>query len=314
MTTISRDDIGHDGGANRSTDLAEVSHHTHRRISWAAIFGAVVLVLALQILLSLLGAGIGLGTVNVSAGSTPTAASFGIGGGLWWVLSSCMALFAGGYVAAWLAGNEIKFDGMLHGLITWGIATIFTVYLLSTAIGGIIGGGFSAMGGAVSAAGGGIKSAAAPIANSVGISPDMVQQQAQAYLQPINPDPAAMSPQDAQKAIASNLVTYEQGGSDAPAAKERIIDITAVQMRISKADATKKFDDAQAKIEQTVTDAKQKAADAADAASAGASKTSFAIFVDLLLGAIAAAAGGLIAIRRWVIEVDRPVTTSVVRT
>ena len=42
--------------------------HTHRRISWSAIFGGVVLVFAIQILLSLLGAGVGLGTVNVNVG------------------------------------------------------------------------------------------------------------------------------------------------------------------------------------------------------------------------------------------------------
>ena len=276
--------------------------HTHRRISWSAIFGGVVLVVAIQILLSLLGAGIGLQTVNVNAGSTPDASSFGIGAGLWWVLSGCIALFAGGYAAAWLAGNEIRFDGMLHGLVTWGIATIVTIYLLTSAIGGIIGGGFSAIGSVASSAGSAVKDAAGPVANSVGLSPDMVQQQAQAYLAPTNPDPATMSPQDAQKAVAQDLVTYARGGTDAAAAKSRIIDISAAQMKISKADATKKFDDAQAKTQQTIDQAKQKARDAADATASGASKTSFAVFVDLLLGAIAAAAGGAVAIRRRVFE------------
>ena len=94
--------------------------HTHRRISWAAIFGGVVLAVAIQLLLSLLGAGIGLGTVNTNLGSTPTASSLGIGAGVWWVVSSCIALALGGYVAAWLAGIEIRFDGVLHGVITWG--------------------------------------------------------------------------------------------------------------------------------------------------------------------------------------------------
>jgi hypothetical protein len=47
--------------------------HTHGRISFAAIFGGVILVIAVQLLLSLLGAGIGLGTVNTNLGSTPTA-------------------------------------------------------------------------------------------------------------------------------------------------------------------------------------------------------------------------------------------------
>ena len=307
-TTYNDATLSRDGFPAAAPGLADL-HHIHRRISWAAVFGGVVLVVAVQILLSLLGAGIGFGTVNVTGGSTPSASSFGVGAGIWWVLSGMIALFTGGYVAAWLAGNEIKFDGMLHGLITWAIATVLTIYLLTSAVGGIIGGGFSAISGVASTAGSGLKTAAAPIANSVGISPDMVQQQAQAYLQPTNPDPATMSPQDAQKAVATNLVTYEQGGADAPAAKNRIIDITAAQMKISHADAEKKFDDAQAKLQQTIDSAKQKAAEAADATSSAASKTSFAVFVDLLLGAVAAAAGGLVAIRRRVVEKERVVPT-----
>ena len=296
-----------DTGRRGSAPLGGSWKHVHLRVSWQAILAGVVLVLATQILLSLLGAGIGLNTVNTNAGSTPDASSLGIGAGLWWVVSSCLAMFLGGYAAAWLAGNEIKFDGMLHGLVTWGIATIVTLYLLSTAVGSIVGGGFSALGSVASATGGAMKDAAAPVANAVGISPDMVQQQARAYLQPSNPDPATMSPQDAQKEIAGDLVTYEQGGTGAEAAKNRIIDISAAQMKISRADATKKFDDAQAKIQQTAAQAKQKAKDAADATAAGASKAAFGVFVASLLGAIAAALGGMVAIQRRVIGTERVV-------
>ncbi len=296
------DFVGDQYGAVPATGLpasgSMLGHHVHRRISWSAIFGGVVLVMAIQVLLSLLGAGIGLNTVNVNAGSTPDASSFGIGAGVWWVVSSCIALFAGGYAAAWLAGNEIKFDGMLHGLITWGIATLVTIYLLSSAIGGVVGGGFSALGSTASALGGSVKEAAAPLANAAGISPDAVQQQTKAYLSPTNTDPATMSPQDAQKDVASNLATYAQGGADAPAAKQRIIADTAAQLKISQADATKKFDDAQAKAQQTIDAGKQKARDAADASASAASKTAFATFVDLILGAVAAALGGMGAIQR----------------
>ena len=279
--------------------------HIHLRVSWQAILAGVVLVLAMQILLSLLGAGIGLTTVNTNAGSTPDAGSYGIGAGLWWLVSSCLALFAGGYAAAWLAGNEIKFDGMLHGLVTWAIATLVTVYLLSSAVGSVIGGGFSALSGVASSAGGIVKDAAAPVANAAGVSPDMVQQQARSYLQPTNPDPATMSPQDAQKEIASNLVTYERGGADSEAAKSRIIDITAAQMKISRADATTKFNDAQAKLQQTAAQAKQKAKDAADATASAASRAAFGVFVASLLGAIVAAFGGMVAIQRRVIGTEQ---------
>lgn len=278
--------------------------HTHRHVSWSALFAGVVLTVAIELLLSLLGAGIGLGTINVNAGSTPSASSFGIGAALWWVISSCVALFAGGFVAAWLAGNETRVDGILHGLVTWAIATLLTIYLLTSAVGGIIGGGFAAIGSAVSTVGRNVKDAAAPVANSLGVSHDMIKRQANAYLQPAAADPAKMSAQDAQKDVASNLVTYQQGGQDAQAAKQRIIDVSAAQLKISRDEATKKFDDTQAKIDQGVADAKQKAKEAADASASAASRTAFAIFVNLLLGALAGALGGASVIgssfgRRW---------------
>jgi hypothetical protein len=282
--------------------------HTHRRISWAAIFGGVILVIAVQLLLSMLGAGIGLGTVNTTSGATPEASSFGLAAGIWWVVSSSIALAFGGYVAAWLAGIEIRWDGVLHGLITWAIATSLTLYLLTSAVGGLIGGGFSVLGRTVSAAGSGLKEAVQPLAQSVGVSPDMLQQQAQAYLRPSNPDPATMSPQEAQKEAVSNLVAYTKGGPDAPAARERVINIMAAQQHISHDEATKRFDETQAKLQRARDQAVQTAKDAADASAAAASKTSFAAFGNLLLGAIAAALGGSLAVQRRLTVAQRIVS------
>jgi hypothetical protein len=258
----------------------------------------VVLVVAVQLLLGMLGAGIGLGTVHTNGGTTPDASSLGMGAGIWWLVSSIIALAFGGYASAWLAGIEIRWDGALHGLITWGIATLLTIYLLTSAAGSIIGGSFSALGSVVSATGSGLKDAAQPLAQAAGVSPDMLQQQAQAYLQPANSDSATMSPQDAQKEVVTNLATYAKGGPDAPAAKERVISIMAAQQHISHDEAAKRFDDAQAKLQQTRDQAVQTAKNAADASAAAASKTSFAAFGGLLVGAIAAAIGGSLAVQR----------------
>jgi hypothetical protein len=281
---------------------------THRRISWAAIFGGVILVVAIQLLLSVLGAGIGLGTVSTNSGTTPDAGSFGRGVGVWWVVSSIIALAFGGYVSAWLAGIESRWDGVLHGLVTWGFATLLTLYLLTSAIGGLIGGGFSALGSTATAAGSGLKEAAQPLAQATGVSPDVLQQQAQAYLQPPNPDPATMGPQDAQKEVITNLTTYGKGGPDAPAAKERVINIMAAQRHISHDDAAKRFDDTQAKLQHIRDQATQTAKNAADASAAVVSKTSFAAFGDLLLGAIAAAIGGSLAVQRRLTVAQRIVS------
>ena len=298
MSANTMNDPAYRGSTTIETTTRLDGSHIHRRISWAAIFGGVILVLAVQLLLGMLGAGVGLGTVNVNGGSTPDASTFGMGAALWWIISSVIALGFGGYVSAWMAGIEIRWDGVLHGLVTWGIATLLTIYLLTSAVGGVIGGGFSALGSAASAAGNGVKDAAQPVAQAAGLSPDMVQQQAQAYLQPPNPDPATLSPQDAQKQVATNLATYAKGGSDAPAAKDRIINIMAAQQHISHDDAARQFQDTQAKLQQTKDQAAQTAKNAADATASAASKTSFAVFGNLLIGAIVAAIGGSLAVQR----------------
>jgi hypothetical protein len=296
-------------GSRAVETTIEGGSHTHRRISWAAVFGGVILVVAIQLLLSLLGAGVGLGTVNTNAGSTPGSNTLGIAAGLWWIVSSCVAVGVGGFAAAWLAGVEIRFDGVLHGLITWGVATLLTFWLLTSAIGGIIGGGFSALGSVASSVGSGVSDAAKPLAQAAGVSPDMIQEQAQAYLQPTNPDPATMSPQDAQNAIATDLTTYAAGGPDAAAAKERIVNIMAAQMKISRDEAAKKFDDAQAKLKQSRDKAAQAAKDAADASASAASKASFGAFTVVLLGALAAAFGGSMAVQRRLLIARKTLST-----
>src|SRR5690348_8440799 len=185
-----------------SPTAAAVSGAALTRASWPAIFAGVVLVLAIEVLLAVLGAGIGVGLVNPGAGGTPEASSFGIGAGLWWFGSTIVALLIGCYVAARLASVATRFDGVLHGLVIWGLALLITVYLLTSAVGGLIGGAFSVVGGTLSAAGQGLKAAAPQIASAAGITPDVVQQQVQTYLQPTNPDPETMSAEDAQKEIA----------------------------------------------------------------------------------------------------------------
>jgi hypothetical protein len=60
----------------------------------------------------------------------------GAGAAIWLVISSLISLFIGGYIAARLAG---RFNGWLHGLVTWGTLTLLTLMLLTTAAGQLIG-------------------------------------------------------------------------------------------------------------------------------------------------------------------------------
>ncbi len=282
------------------------------RVSWSAIFAGVVLVVAIEMLLALLGTGIGLGFINPNAGTTPDAGSFGKGAGIWWLGSTVIALVVGSYAAARLAGVPTRFDGMLHGLVIWGLALLLTVYLITSAVGGLIGGAFSVIGGTVStagsavgstasAAGGGVKEALPKLEQASGINPNVLQQQAENIIQSPTPaDPASMSRPDAAKAIAQALPDVLSGGDKAAAAKQRVTDIVAAQAHISPQDAQKRVDDAQNRLTSLKDQAAQRAKETADATAATASHASFLAFVGLLVGAVAAAIGGALASPRRV--------------
>jgi hypothetical protein len=268
----------------------------NRRISWGAVFAGVVMVLAVEVLLSLLGLGVGLGTVDLAqSGATPSAGSLGLGAGIWWGVSYLIALVIGGYIAARLAANLAGFDGMLHGLLTWGFALLVTVYLLSTAAGSVIGGAFSAVSSTLSAAGQTVKEAAPQMVQAAGVTPDNVQQKAKDLLaaQPTNANPRTMNAEQAQQEIAANLPKLATGDAQArQAAHDRIIAIVAAQANISPDEANQRLDRLQAQATQAKDQAVSTAKQVGDQAAGGLSRASLMAFVALLLGAGAAAGGG----------------------
>ncbi|MFO1069710.1 MAG: hypothetical protein U1E14_14420 [Geminicoccaceae bacterium] len=277
-----------------------------KRVSWAAIFAGVVVAIAVQMLLALLGAGIGFDMLEPATGGTPEGSAFGIGAGLWWLVSNLIALVAGGYTAAWLAGNTLRFDGMLHGVVTWGVTLLLTFYLLTTALGTLIGGAFSMVGSvastAASAAGQGIQAAAPQVAANV--SPEQIMDRARALLRPSG-DPALLSPEDAQAEIARLLPQMIGDGQPAQQAQDRVVDIMAAQLRIPRDEAQRRLDELQAQVRETRDAAVQTATSAAEETASGASTASYLAFAALLLGAIAAAAGGSMGAQRRDVYAER---------
>ncbi|WP_246248808.1 hypothetical protein [Sphingomonas hominis] len=271
------------------------------RVSWGAIFAGVVIAIAVQVVLGILGTGIGLSMVDPTEGTTPGAAGFGIGAGIYWLITTVIALGAGGYTAARVSGVTDRFDALAHGLVVWGVTLILTIYLLTSAVGGIIGGAFRTVGSVASAAGSTVGAAArvAPQAASVaGIDQNDVRQEASDYLSDAPSDPAQMTPEQAQKEVAKELPALARGGADGQRAENRIVDIVAAQRKISRPEAQAQVTQAKQRFVQTKNEAVQTAKKAADAAAGAASKTSFILVLALLVGAGAAAFGATTATRR----------------
>jgi hypothetical protein len=119
--------------------LPEAESVSH--VSWGSIFAGTLIALIVQITLVMLGLAVGFGTIQpaVKGGAL---SGLGIGAAIWWILSSIIALFVGGWVSSRLAGLQRVFDGALHGLATWALVTLLTIYLLTSGIGFVVGGAF----------------------------------------------------------------------------------------------------------------------------------------------------------------------------
>lgn len=258
-----------------------------RRVSWGAILAGVAIALSLQLLFNLLGLGIGASTIDPGHGDTP-GAGLAVGAGIWFAISALLSLWAGGWAAGHLAGVPNNKDGMLHGFTTWSMTTLATIMLLSSAVGGIIGGSASILGKAASMSGQGAQAVAPAltglVSQATGITPDDVKQQAGAVVS----DPSFQT-------FASQIVT--QGGVT-PEARAGLAQLVAQKQGISPQQADAEVSSWQQKLEQGKEQAKAASLDAADKAASSVSKTAIWSFLALLLGAIAATVGGRMGVPR----------------
>ena len=136
------------------------------RISWAAVMAGVTVTLVTQLLLGVLGIAIGASTINPLHEQDPTA-GLGTGAGVWFIVTGIISLFAGGWTAGRMAGIPRGVDRSLHGVLTWGVATLVTFYLLTTTVGAVIGGAARALSQGASLAAQGVASASPQVADAV---------------------------------------------------------------------------------------------------------------------------------------------------
>ena len=138
-----------------------------RRVSWGAIFAGVVITLVTQVVLSVLGIAIGASAIDPLQEANPVE-GIGIGSGIYLVVSSILSLFAGGYAAGALATMQTRRERTLHGLTTWGVATVLLLVLLTTGLGRLIGGTMNLLGSGLQTAGQAAGALARPLAGAVG--------------------------------------------------------------------------------------------------------------------------------------------------
>jgi hypothetical protein len=251
-----------------------------RRVSWGAIFAGATAVIAVELLLNLFGAGVGAATINPQQGQLP-GQGLALGAVIWFVLSCIISLFIGGWLVGRLAERPNKRDGALHGFVTWAVASLVLVYMLSTAVGGLLGGAASVLGQTASLAGRGAQSAAPMVTSVIGQATGVTPEQVQADAGDLARDPNF-------QAFVSGVIRNGQVTAQDRQALAKLL-VERRNMTMEEANAT--IDRWQAQIAQGVQQAKQITAQAATAAASGVSKGAFGSFFALLLGLVAAVAG-----------------------
>jgi hypothetical protein len=269
-----------DNDVFESTHVVPAAPAALRRISWGAIFAGTIAAIAIQLLLSLLGAGFGAATINPQQGQQP-GQGLAIGAAIWFVLSSIISLFLGGWIAGRLAGIPNKQDSALHGFVTWALASLVLVYLLSTAIGGLLGGAASVLGQTASLAGRGAQAATPAVTNIVAQATGVTPEQVQADAGELARDPNF---QDFVAGVIKN-------GQVTPQDRQALVNLLVERRNMSTQEANATIDRWQSQIAQKVQQTKQAAAQAARGAASGVSKGAFGSFFALLLGLIAAVVG-----------------------
>ena len=282
-----------------------VGYHEHyddrprvvRRISPSAVLAGAVLALVTLFMLNLLGVGIGLTTIDPGRGGddTPGLTALGVGAAIWGVVTFLIALFAGGWVAGRLAGDPKKLDSMLHGLIAWALAMLVLVWLMTTAVSGLIGGAFSLLGNAASAAAQGVQAAVTGATEQGGGPLGQVSwQRIQQELEQALPADVDINRQEFMAALRRLLVA----GGD----RQAVVDILVNQGGMAPEEAQTTVQDLEGRYQQAVQDIEQRAAEAAEATANALSSAAIWAFIALALGGAAAAAGGWLGTPRDVIS------------
>jgi hypothetical protein len=263
-------------------------------ISWTSVFAGVVVALGVQMLLSTLGTGIGMSMIDpLRAQDTPTVAEFSIGAGLWWVVSSFLSLFIGGWVAAQFSGYLRHLDGILHGLLVWALGTLITIYFLGSAISSVASGAGNVLGA-------GTRSVAERAVTVV--SWDDIRKDAEGLLlrQPRPGAPQMIEPRaggeprsaivDPEFSMALERFLTAEDRNAKEINRTALINLLTARTGMSIDEATNRVN----RWERTYEQAEQKVREAADQTARAVAWSALWGFLVILVSAIAAAIGGYV--------------------
>ena len=263
---------------SNAADFADGEFGTFQRMSWTAVIAGSLTGLVAQMVLGLLGLGVGLA-------AAPGVKSFSVGAGIWFVISAIAAYAIGGFIAARVSGGIARSAAGYQGLVTWALTTVVALFMLTSAVGAILGGTLgavtSAFGGAGSAVSSVVKNVAPAVTGSNDPMSSIVDQLKSASNDPGNAAAGADAMAAVKSAMSSNPAQRAQANAQAAQslAKARGIPVEQAQHQIEGYEQ---------QYDQLKQQASAKATEVADETASSVSGAALSASIALILGAIAA--------------------------
>lgn len=313
------------------------------KVSWGAVFAAVVVVLATQLFFAALGLSFGAGAVDPLQEQNPFS-GLGVGAAFWVTVTSLLSLFAGGWVAGRLSGAARKMEAGIHGLLGWAVATLATFYLLTTAVGSVVRGTTGVVGRVFSVVASGIGGVSSELSKQAveafqGSDLDLseIKREAQRVLlqskkAQLNPNTlerqgrqivrdagrtAAGAAQDPQSATAEidaliDRVFGQISRTGEAIDKDAVINVLVARTDLTRAQATTTVDRWETaalhlrdKWQAAKAETEHKIRESGDQIARATSRAAVLAAFTMLLGAIAAVAGGIYGAPGWTLH-ERP--------
>jgi len=286
-----------------------------RHVSWGAVLAGTVVAVMVMLLVNLLTLGFGLQSIDPATEAEPLA---GVGTGtiIGMIIANVLALFLGGWVAGRVAAETRAFEGALHGLLVWGLVTLVSIWLLSTAVGRLVSGVTGLVGQGLSLAGQGVAALAPQAAQAVedalaaqGVNLDTIRQEAGQVLEQVTEGQA--QPEQADEVAADAAQDIVQDPQAAGQRLQQLVDqvfgenpsdsvnrddvVTAlVETGMSQAEAEQtvaNWEQTAEEARQRIEAARQELEEATQTATDAIGSAAIWAFFGLLLGAVIAMVG-----------------------
>ena len=300
-TTDPRRDVGVYDSPTGRTAYSGTTTGGPSAVSWGAIFAGAAAAAVLSFVLLILGTGLGMSSLSPWANEGASAKALTIGTGIWVIFMQLASSALGGYIAGrlrtkWVSlhTDEVAFRDTAHGFLAWGVATLFTAWLVASTTTSLVSSGVQAgaqvAGGAASAAtaaaAGGAAKAGSEAAKSNGDAGPMGYMVDSLFRGPKAKPPASgeQATGEVTRIFTNAMTTGKLPEEDA----RYVAQVVAQRTGVSQQEAEKRVNDTFARIQKTKEEAEAKAREAADAARKAAATAALALFIALLIGAFIA--------------------------